>query len=774
MEAPRVHAPHVGLDPEGACHAAAAPVGAAREAADGAEVARDGVAREAAPAPRGDASLRELRALLDAQLATASALSEASSLAEAAPRVLAALVEHLGWDVAALWFTEPEASAADETSEPAAPAADETSEPAAPAAAAAPGAPEALRCVAVRAAAHLDEEAIAASLRRAAPLADAPELVGEALRSGVAVLRADAGGAAAEAPRDPGAWRAACAVPIRGAGRSVGVLELRCAAPRRADEALLRVLSSVGSQIGQAVARRRAEQEGARAAGELRALFRAIPDLCFRLDAELTIIDYSAPRGTELCTPPESFLGKRMAEVLPGEVAERLERALREAREAGSAASFEYALPAPDGERHVEARMGPFGDGHSLVLVRDITERRRTEEALRHRDERSRESQKMEALGRLAGGIAHDFNNMLMVMLGYGELLLRRLGPDSPIRRDALQITKAGERASALTRQLLAMSRRKVLQREVLDINAVVLDMQSMLQRLIGEDIDLRTNVGRELGSIKVDRSQLEQVLLNLVVNARDAMPRGGRLVVETSLGEPGGSAAARSLTPAEPDAAPASVGPYVVLAVSDSGSGMDQDTLSHLFEPFFTTKAGGKGTGLGLATVYGIVSQSGGHIEVESEIGRGTTFRVYLPRVEDRSEVAPARARPSPAGGDETVLVVEDDDAVRKLIVEVLERRGYGVLSAASGEEALGALAHDGVEAIDLLLTDLVMPGMNGRELAERALAIQPRARVLYMSGYADDVLAGVDPERETVMLQKPFTPEALAQRVRDMLDRR
>ncbi|AUX43293.1 sensor histidine kinase [Sorangium cellulosum] len=751
MEAPRVHAPHAGPEIEGACHAATAADGAAREAAEG---ARDGAAREAAPAPPGDAPLRELRALLDAQLATASALSEASSLAEAAPRVLAALVEHLGWDVAALWLTEPEASAVDEAAEP--------------------GAPEALRCVAVRAAAHLDEEALAASCRRELPLADAPDLVGEALRSSVAVLRADADGAAAQATRDPGAWRAACAVPIRGASRSVGVLELRCAAPRRADEALLRVLSSVGSQIGQAVARRRAEQEGARAAVELRALFRAIPDVCFRLDAELTIIDYSAPRGIDLCTPPESFLGKRMAEVLPGEIAERLEHALREARAAGTAAALEYAVPVEGGERHVEARMGPFRDGHSLVLVRDITERRRAEEALRQRDERSRESQKMEALGRLAGGIAHDFNNMLMVMLGYGELLLRRLGPDSPLRRDALQITKAGERASALTRQLLAMSRRKVLQREVLDINAVVLDMQSMLQRLIGENIDLRTNVGRELGSIKVDRSQLEQVLLNLVVNARDAMPRGGRLVVETLLGEPGLSAAARSFAPAErdADAAPASAGPYVVLAVSDSGSGMDQDTLSHLFEPFFTTKARGKGTGLGLATVYGIVSQSGGHIEVESEIGRGTTFRVYLPRVEDRSEVAPARARPSPAGGDETVLVVEDDDAVRKLIVEVLERRGYGVLSASSGEEALDALAHDGVEAIDLLLTDLVMPGMNGRELAERALAIQPRARVLYMSGYADDVLAGVD--GELVMLQKPFTPETLAQRVRDMLDRR
>ncbi|WP_437493441.1 ATP-binding protein [Sorangium sp. So ce1014] len=533
--------------------------------------------------------------------------------------------------------------------------------------------------------------------------------------------------------------------------------------------------AAVPAEARQTEARLAAEL--ARATGELRALFRAIPDLCFRVDAELRIVDHNEPRLSALRVAPVAPLGKRMAEVLPGELGEQLERGVREAHETGAVVALEHAVPSAGGERHVEARMVPFLEGHALVLLRDITERRRTEEALRQREERSRESQKMEALGRLAGGIAHDFNNMLMVMLGYGELLLRRLGTESALRRDALQVTKAGERAAALTRQLLAMSRRKVLQREVLDLNAVVLDMQTMLQRLIGENIDLQTNVGRDLGSIKFDKSQLEQVLLNLVVNARDAMPRGGGLVVETSLGEPGQNPAARSFVPAERDEgdAPAASGPpYVVLSVTDSGYGMDHDTLAHLFEPFFTTKARGKGTGLGLATVYGIVSQSGGLIEVESEVGRGTTFRVYLPRVEDRSEEAPARARPSPAGGDETVLVVEDDGAVRKLIVEVLERRGYGVLSAASGEEALAALAGEGEEAIDLLLTDLVMPGMNGRELAERALAIQPRACVLYMSGYAEDVLAGAEADRELVLLQKPFTPEALAQRVRDLLDRR
>ncbi|WP_438011513.1 ATP-binding protein [Sorangium sp. So ce321] len=764
MGASQLHAPHGGLDPdEVAAHAGAAQGGAP------AAPALLGGASPLDPLDPPDApDARQAEARLAAQLATASALSGSTSLVEAAPRVLAALVEHLGWDVAALWLAEPEASAACPPSAlDGAPTAGDTALAATPAGA--------LRCVEVRAAAPLDPEALAAALRETSSASGEPELVAEALRSGAPVFRASGDGVP-EAAREPCWWRAACAVPILSGARGVGALELRSRAPHRGDEQLLRVLSAVGSQIGQVIARLRAERESARAAVELRALFRAIPDLCFRLDDELRIVDCNEPRLSELHAAPEALLGKRMAEALPGELGEQLERATREAREAGAVVALEHALPGAVGERHVEARMMPFLDGHALVLIRDITERRRTEEALRQREERSRESQKMEALGRLAGGIAHDFNNMLMVMLGYGELLLRRLGPDSALRRDALQITKAGERAAALTRQLLAMSRRKALQREVLDINAVVLDMQTMLQRLIGENIDLQTNVGRDLGSIKADKSQLEQVLLNLVVNARDAMPRGGKLVVETSLGEPGASSTAKSFAPAErdEDAAPAAGGPpYVVLSVTDSGHGMDQDTLSHLFEPFFTTKARGKGTGLGLATVYGIVSQSGGLIEVESEVERGATFRVYLPRVEGRSEVAPARARPSPAGGDETVLVVEDDDAVRKLIVEVLERRGYGVVSAASAEEALAALALEGADAVDLLLTDLVMPGMNGRELAERALALHPRARVLYMSGYADDVFAGAEPDGERALLQKPFTPDTLAQRVRDLLDR-
>ncbi|WP_437803473.1 ATP-binding protein [Sorangium sp. So ce693] len=731
--------PHDDLDPEGQAYVGAAPGGLG----------------EVHPTEG-----RQAEARLAAHLATTSALCGAASLAEAAPRVLAALIDHLGWDVAALWLAEPEPSAAGD----------------APRSAARAGA---LRCVEARSAAHVDREALAEVLRQGPTLAAESELVGEAFRRGSPVFRASAGVVdvdehAAGAPH----WeRAACAVPIPCGPRVAGVIELRSRAPHRGDEQLLRVLASVGSQIGQSIERWRAEREGARAAGELRALFHAIPDLCFRLDAELQIVDFNQPRLSELHVAAEALSGKRMTEVLPLDLGERLERASQEAHEAGAVVALEHAVASAGGERHVEARVMPFLEGHVLVLVRDITERRRTEEALRQREERSRESQKMEALGRLAGGIAHDFNNMLMVMLGYGELLIRRLGPDSALRRDALQVTKAGERAAALTRQLLAMSRRKALQREALDINAVVLDMQTMLQRLIGEDIDLQTNVDRDLGSIKVDKSQLEQVILNLVVNARDAMPRGGKLVVETSLGEPGESPAARSFAPAErdDDDTPAAGGPpYVVLSVTDSGNGMDHDTLSHLFEPFFTTKARGKGTGLGLATVYGIVSQSGGLIEVESEPGRGTTFRVYFPRVEERAEVAPARARPSPAGGDETVLVVEDDDAVRKLIVDVLERRGYGVLSAASGEEALAVLAREGEDAVDLLLTDLVMPGMNGRELAERAVAIHPRARVLYISGYAEDVLAGAEPDRELALLQKPFTPETLAQRLRDLLDRR
>jgi signal transduction histidine kinase len=385
-------------------------------------------------------------------------------------------------------------------------------------------------------------------------------------------------------------------------------------------------------------------------------------------------------------------------------------------------------------------------------------ERRQLEEQLQH-------SQRMEAVGRLAGGIAHDFNNVLTAVLGSIELLLLDAPPDRPHREELDIIRDAATRARDLIRQLLAFSARQVLQPMVIDLNRLVKDIAKLLRRLIGEDIALETTLAPALGAVRVDTAQIEQVLVNLAVNARDAMPQGGRLAIETDNVEMDGTRA--------PPAATVPAGRYVLLQVSDSGVGIDALVQAHLFEPFFTTKPRGKGTGLGLATVYGIVRQSEGHVTVESTPGRGATFRIYLPRVEaplDPTESPSPVA--APAAGTETILLAEDERLVRVLAQKVLERAGYRVLVATGGTEAL-ALAehHDG--PIHLLLTDVVMPEMNGRELARRLAALRPGVRVLYMSGYADEAVAqhGVlDPG--TAFLQKPFTPEGLAKKVRGVLD--
>lgn len=390
-------------------------------------------------------------------------------------------------------------------------------------------------------------------------------------------------------------------------------------------------------------------------------------------------------------------------------------------------------------------------------IARDVTERLHIEEQLR-------QAQKMEAVGQLAGGIAHDFNNLLTVITGYSELVLRRLPREDTLRHHVAEIKKAGGRAAALTRQLLAFSRKQVLQPKVIDLNAVVANMGEMLRRLIGEDVELRTVLAPALGSTKADPGQIEQVIMNLVVNARDAMPHGGNLIIETEnvyLNE--------SYTESHIAVRP---GPYVMLAVSDTGEGIAAEDREHIFEPFFTTKETGRGTGLGLSTVYGIVKQSGGNIWVYSEVGRGTAFKVYLPRVD---EIAQEYTRGIEAEevlhGQETVLVAEDDERVRRLVREVLEHYGYNVLSAVSGDDAL-ELAERQSGTIDLLLTDVVMPKMSGRRVADRLRALQPATKVLYMSGYTDESIVhhGVlDPD--TPFLQKPFTPQVLARKVRDVL---
>ena len=393
------------------------------------------------------------------------------------------------------------------------------------------------------------------------------------------------------------------------------------------------------------------------------------------------------------------------------------------------------------------------------LFAEDVTERRVLEQQLR-------QSQKMEAVGRLAGGIAHDFNNLLMVISGYSEFLLERLGAEPSLRSPAQEIASAAERASSLTRQLLAFSRKQMLAPRIVSLNDIATENLKMLTRMIGEDIDLVLAPGQNLWSVRADAGQIEQVIMNLAVNARDAMPSGGRLTIETS-----------NVTIDEEDArlkAPLRPGDYVMVAISDTGAGMDLETQSHIFEPFFTTK-GPKGTGLGLSTVYGIIKQSGGYIWVNSEIGRGTTFKIYLPRVASTGETAPlpiSRSIQKVEPGTETILLVEDEANLRYLARQYLEKQGYKVIEAADGAVAMQiAVAHEAV--IHLLLTDVIMPGMNGRELAQRISEIRPNVKVLYMSGYTENVIghngmldAGVR------LLQKPFNLRDLKSKVREVLD--
>jgi signal transduction histidine kinase/CheY-like chemotaxis protein len=401
---------------------------------------------------------------------------------------------------------------------------------------------------------------------------------------------------------------------------------------------------------------------------------------------------------------------------------------------------------------------GDHGEFAGAVRIYvDLTARRRLEEQLH-------QAQKMEAVGQLAGGVAHDFNNLLTVINGYSELLLAELPRNSAARELLAEIAAAGERAGALTRQLLAFSRRQVLEPKVLSLNAVVGDAERMLRRLIGEDIRLATRLDPALAAVRADPGQVQQALINLCVNARDAMPTGGRLTIETQNVRLDEAYAA-----SRPGVRP---GPYALLTVSDTGTGMDEATKARIFEPFFTTKGPGQGTGLGLAVVFGVVKQSGGHIEVFSEPGRGTTFQIYLPQVPGET---PAARRPTAAPvprGTETLLLVEDEEAVRALARHVLKSCGYTVLDAADGREAV-RLAEGHAGPLHLLVSDVVMPHLGGRQLAERVAALRPDVKVLFLSGYTDDAVVrhGVL-EAEFAFLQKPFTPAALAAKVREVLD--
>ena len=451
------------------------------------------------------------------------------------------------------------------------------------------------------------------------------------------------------------------------------------------------------------------------------------------------------------------------------------ERAAREAAEfftTGKGGISQFRWVAQDGRVvWVEARSTVICDdkGNPVGMrgvTMDITAGKEAERARAHLEEQLRQAQRMEAIGRLAGGVAHDFNNLVTVINGYADLTLMKLEPGHLLSLNVTAIKKAGEQAADLTRQLLAFSRRQLLQPRFLDLNSLITDSAKMLEHLLGEDIELLTILDPELGPVKADAGQMDQVILNLAVNARDAMPQGGKLTLETRNVILDEDYAQQHLS--------LESGSYVALAITDTGCGMDAETLSRIFEPFFTTKEQGRGTGLGLATVYGIIRQSGGSIWVYSEPGRGTTFKIYLPRIEGPvAESEETRGEPESPGGTEILLVVEDDELVRKLTCEALRHYGYQVLEAANGGEAL--LACEKLQGpVSLMITDVVMPQMSGRELADRLHQLHPEMGVLYMSGYTDDAVIrhGLS-DTAMFFLQKPFTPSALAIKVREVLDR-
>jgi two-component system cell cycle sensor histidine kinase/response regulator CckA len=390
--------------------------------------------------------------------------------------------------------------------------------------------------------------------------------------------------------------------------------------------------------------------------------------------------------------------------------------------------------------------------------------RHRAEEALRRSEEQLRQAQKMEAIGRLAGGVAHDFNNVLSVIMGYGDLLLGDLKVTDPMRESVEEIRNAATRAAGLTRQLLLFSRQQVMEPKVIDLREILAGMDKMLRRILGEDVELISRLSGAAGKIKVDPSHIEQVILNLVVNARDAMPTGGKLTIEAENVDLDEDFTVGQL--------PTKTGPHVMLAVTDTGTGIDRETQARIFEPFFTTKERGKGTGLGLSTVFGIVQQAGGNVWVDSEPGKGTTFKVYLPRVDAEVDVPRPQVAPATLRGTETVLVVEDEEHVRTIVLNILRRQGYQVIAAPHGEEAV-LVCQRHPEPIHLLLTDVVMPRISGPELAKRLAVTRPAMKVLCMSGYTDDSIVrhGVV-ETGVAFIQKPISPASLAQKVREVLD--
>jgi len=550
--------------------------------------------------------------------------------------------------------------------------------------------------------------------------------------------------------------------PLLVDGRRVGLLAVLSQSPLA--EFVRDSLGAVARQVAVGIERRHAEEELRQSQERFSKVFRASPiGIAISTLHEGRYLDVNDALLVMIGQDRGDVVGHTRAEVRMWEDIGALSLIAAEVQEKGRVRDRDLLLRTKQGETRLA--MASFelidlgGRPSLLTLVHDVSERRRLEDQLR-------QSQKMEAVGRLAGGVAHDFNNLLAVITGYCDLLMRKMAPEAEDRGDIEEIRNAAEGASTLTRQLLAFSRRQVVEPRILDLNVVVERVEKMLRRLTGEDVELHTRLAPDLPSIRADAGQLEQVLMNLVVNARDAMPTGGRLLIETAPVEVGDEY--RHQRPE------GQAGKFVLLSVTDTGVGMDEETQAHIFEPFFTTKDVGEGTGLGLATVYGIVKQSGGFIWVYSEVGTGTTFKIYLPQVDQVAETPAAQAtEPTSLQGSEAILVVEDSTQLRTLIREVLELYGYRVLDAPSGAAALEVVSQPGTH-VDLLFTDVIMPGMNGRELADTLTAKQPGLKVVFASGYTADALTRYGVEQGSGYLQKPFSPKVLAMKVREVLDSR
>ncbi len=550
-------------------------------------------------------------------------------------------------------------------------------------------------------------------------------------------------------------------IPLKVNQRIFGVLILKNHNENfRFGERDLDVLTLVSQQLAAAIDRKRNEQALRRSEVSYRSLIQTAVYGIYRSSLDGRFLDVNpALIGMLGYSSALEVLGLDPQKQVFADPAEYT-RLIEEFRSTGRIDGVEVRWKRNDGGLitvRISGRAVAAGDKPADVveaIAEDITARRVLEDQFR-------QAQKMEAVGRLAGGIAHDFNNLLMVIGGYTEVLLNQLSPDHPLYSKADAIQQASDRATTLTRQLLAFSRKQLLELKVVDVNAIVSDMQRLLRPLIGEDIELTTQLSPAIGCTRADAGQLEQVIMNLVVNAKDALPNGGKISLRTS---------SVILDDSErPEHSYIKNGSYVTISVSDNGHGMDRETQARIFEPFFTTKEKGKGTGLGLSTVYGIVKQSGGYVFVQSELGRGTAFTIYLPRVDEPCDaLISSAASPSSAGGSETILLVEDEESVRQLVRETLESRGYRVLGAANGESALAvAAAHK--EALHLIITDVVMPGLSGHELTQQLLAVRPTVKVLYLSGYAQDAFPAN--ESHKAFLQKPFTLQSLARKVREVL---